>query len=262
MRYGCCVGKLEQIDILARAGFDFCELPAAMVQPFDDDAKASAGLHAIEAAPLKPESFNVLVPAVLPLAGPKSDLAALRTYLRRAFGRMVRLGAPVVVLGSGGARRIPDGTPREEGLNQLAESLSVALEEAAHAGIVLALEHLNRAETNTLNSVAECQAFIEQRGLKGLKLLADLHHIELEHEPMAAVVAAAPLLAHVHVADGGRRAPGAGGYDYAGFMHALRQAGYDQRISAECGWEDLSAQAAGALDYMKHSWEQSANSRE
>jgi D-psicose/D-tagatose/L-ribulose 3-epimerase len=262
MRFGCCVGTLEQIDILARAGFDFCELPAAMVQPFDDDAKALPGLRAIASAPLKPESFNVLVPAVLPLAGPKMDLAALRTYLRRAFGRMVRLGAPVVVLGSGGARRIPDGTPREQGLNQLAESLSVALEEANRAGIVLALEHLNRAETNTLNSIAESQAFIEQRGLKGLKLLADLHHIEMEHEPMATVVAAAPFLAHVHVADGGRRAPGAGGYDYAGFMRALRQAGYDQRISAECGWDDLSAQAAGALEYMKQSWEQSTNSRE
>jgi sugar phosphate isomerase/epimerase len=262
MRFGCCVGTLGQIDILARAGFDFCELPAAMVQPFDDDAKALPGLRAIASALLKPESFNVLVPAVLPLAGPKMDLAALRTYLRRAFGRMVRLGAPVVVLGSGGARRIPDCTPREQGLNQLAESLSVALEEANRAGIVLALEHLNRAETNTLNSIAESQAFIEQRGLKGLKLLADLHHIEMEHEPMSTVVAAAPLLAHVHVAGGGRRAPGAGGYDYAGFMCALRQAGYDQRISAECGWDDLSAQAAGALEYMKQSWEQSTNSRE
>ncbi len=255
MRFGCCVGKLEQIDILARAGFDFCELPASIVQPFDDDAKALPALRAIESAPLKPESFNVLVPAVLPLAGPKMDLAALRTYLQRAFGRMVRLGAPVVVLGSGGARRIPDGTPREQGLNQLAESLSVALEEATRAGIVLALEHLNRSETNTFNSIAESQAFIEARGLTGLKLLADLHHIEMEHEPLASVVAAAPLLAHVHVADGGRRAPGVGGYDYAGFMRALRQAKYDQRISAECGWEDLSAQAAGALAYMKKSWQ-------
>jgi len=77
----------------------------------------------------------------------------------------------------------------------------------------------------------------------------------MEHEPLVNVVKAAPLLAHVHVADGGRRAPGVGGYDYAGFMRALRQAKYDQRISAECGWEDLSAQAAGALAFMKESWQ-------
>jgi sugar phosphate isomerase/epimerase len=262
MRFGCCVGKLEQIDILARAGFDFCELPAASVQPFDDEAQALPALRAIASAPLKPESFNVLVPAVLPLAGPQRDLVGLRIYLRRAFERMVRLGAPVVVLGSGGARRIPDGTPREQGLDQLAESLAVALEEANRAGIALALEHLNRGETNTFNSIAESQAFIQQRGLQGMKLLADLHHIELEHEPMADVVAAAALLAHVHVADGGRRAPGVGGYDYAGFMRALRQASYDLRISAECSWENLAAQAAGALAYMKQAWQASTHEGE
>jgi D-psicose/D-tagatose/L-ribulose 3-epimerase len=262
MRFGCCVGKLEQIDILARAGFDFCELPAASVQPFDDEAQALPALRAIASAPLKPESFNVLVPAVLPLAGPQRDLVGLRTYLRRAFERMVRLGAPVVVLGSGGARRIPDGTPREQGLAQLAESLAMALEEANRAGIALALEHLNRGETNTFNSIAESQAFIQQRGLQGMKLLADLHHIELEHEPMADVVAAAALLAHVHVADGGRRAPGVGGYDYAGFMRALRQASYDLRISAECSWENLAAQASGALAYMKQAWQESTHEGE
>ena len=192
MRFGCCVGKLEQIDVLARAGFDFCELPASIVQPFDEDAGALPALRAIEAAPLKPESFNVLVPAILPLAGPKRDLPGLRLYLRRAFGRMVRLGAPVVVLGSGGARRIPDGTQREQGLDQIAESLTLVLEEANRAGIVVALEHLNRSETNTFNSIAESQAFIAQRGLAGLKLLADLHHIEMEHEPLANVLASAP----------------------------------------------------------------------
>ncbi len=255
MRYGCCVGKPEQIEILARAGFDFCELPAATVQPFDDDAAAMPALRAIEAAPLRPESFNVLVPPVLPLAGPKVDLPPLRAYLRRAFARMVRLGAEVVVLGSGGARRIPEGFPREQGLDQLAVSLALALDEASRAGITLALEHLNRDETNTFNSIAESKEFIQARGLKGLRLLADLHHIELEHEPMTDVVDAASLLAHVHVADGGRRPPGSGGYAYAGFMQALHQAHYDRRISAECIWEDLSAQAAGALDYMRRTWE-------
>jgi len=36
---------------------------------------------------------------------------------------MVGLGGAVVVLGSGGARRIPDGMPREQALVQLADSL-------------------------------------------------------------------------------------------------------------------------------------------
>lgn len=256
MRFGCCVSTREQIDVLARAGFAFCELPASAVHPFEDDAAALPFLRELERAPLRPESFNVLVPPQLPLAGLKVDPIALRAYLRRTFSRMVGLGAQVVVLGSGGARRIPEDVPREQGMDQLANSLALALEEATRAGITLALEHLNRGETNTFNSIAESQAFIRARGLADMRLLVDLHHIELEHEPMRDVVDAAPLIAHAHVADGGRRAPGAGGYDYAGFMRALRESGYDRRISAECSWENLGAQAFGALDFMRRSWEQ------
>ncbi|HWQ16015.1 MAG TPA: TIM barrel protein [Roseiflexaceae bacterium] len=257
MRFGCCVAP-EQIDIVARAGFDFCELPAAAVLPYEEDAAALPALRALERAPIRPEAFNVLVPPQLRMVGPEADMGRLRAYLRRAFGRMAALGAAVVVLGSGGARRLPDDMPRERALDQLTGSLALATEEAGRAGLELALEHLNRTECNVFTTVAECHAFIRERGLEGLRLLADLHHLELEREPAANVVAAAPLLAHAHVADGGRRHPGTGGYDYAGFMRALRQAGYDARISAECIWESLEEQAAPALEYMRRQWEASA----
>ncbi len=254
MRYGCCVSSLEQINVLADAGFDFCELPARMVQPFDDEATALSALNAIAAAPLRPEAFNVLVPAQLPLVGPQADLKglrALRAYLRRAFARMAQLGATVVVLGSGGARRIPDGMPRDLALAQLADALALATDEVEHAGLELALEPLNRTECNVFLTLAECQAFIVERGLSGLRLLADLYHIEMEHEPLAHVVDAAPLLVHVHVADSERRAPGTGQYDYDGFMAALHTVRYNRRLSAECKWDDLRAQAPQVLQFMR-----------
>lgn len=254
MRYGCCVNAVAQIHSVAEAGFDFCELPARMVQPFDDDMTALPALRAIDAAPLRPEAFNVLVPPQLPMAGPQADLESLRAYLRPAFARMARLGAAVVVLGSGGARRIPDDVPREQALAQLAEALALAVDEARHAGLELALEPLNRTECNVFLTLAECQAFIAERGLAGLRLLADLYHIEMEREPLSHVFDAESLLAHVHVADTDRRAPGTGQYDYGGFMAALRTAGYDLRISAECKWEDLHAQAPQALQFMRAQW--------
>jgi D-psicose/D-tagatose/L-ribulose 3-epimerase len=262
MRFGCCVTP-DKIDVLARAGYDFCELPALAVLPFEDDTAALPALREIAAAPLRPEGFNVLVPAQLPMVGLRADREALRSYLRRAFGRMAQLGGEVVVLGSGGARRIPDGMPREQALDELAATLALAADEAGRAGITLALEHLNQGETNVFTSLAECQMFIQERGLAGLRLLADLYHLEIEREPLSSVAAAGPLLAHVHVAGGGRRAPDVPGYDYPGFMAALRAAGYDRRISAECSWEDLESQAAGALAFMRDRWgaEQSTEER-
>jgi sugar phosphate isomerase/epimerase len=251
MRYGCCVSSVEQINILADVGFDFCELPARLVQPFDDEATASPALNAIAAAPLRPEAFNVLVLAQLPLVGPQTDLKTLRAYLQRAFARMAQLGAAVAVLGSGGARRIPDGIPRDLALAQLADALALAADEAQHAGLELALEPLNRTECNVFLTLGECQTFIAERGLSDLRLLADLYHLEMEHEPMAHVVAAAPLLAHVHVADSERRAPGTGQYDYDGFMAALHTVGYNRRLSVECKWDDLHIQAPQVLQFMR-----------
>jgi len=254
MRFGCCV-QPDQIALLAQAGYDFCELPARAVLPFEDDTTALPALRAIAAAPLRPEAFNVLVPPELPLAGPRADVGALRAYLQRAFNRMAQLGGSVVVLGSGGARRIPDEMPRAQALDQLADALALAADEAARAGIELALEPLNRAECNVFTSLAEARTFIQERGLAGLRLIADLHHIEMEHEPLSEVVAAAPWLAHVHVAGGGRRPPHVAGYDYAGFMAALQSIHYDLRISVECTWDDLNGEVSDVLAFMRQQWQ-------
>src|SRR3712207_1715500 len=93
MRFGCCVPNPESIAVIAGAGFDFAELPAAALQPFDDDAAAAPALCAIAQAALPLEAINVLVPASLPMVGPDADHEALRGYLRRVFGRMASLGA-------------------------------------------------------------------------------------------------------------------------------------------------------------------------
>lgn len=254
MRFGVCTTP-DQIEIVAAAGFDFCELPAHAVLPFDDDATATPALRAIAAAPIHPESFNVLVPGDIPLCGPHADLTILRSYLRRAFSRMASLGAAVAVLGSGAARRIPDGWPRDQALDQIATAVALAGEEAGRCGITLALEHLNQQECNVLNTVGECAAFIRERGLHDVRLLADLYHIEIEHEPLDAVANAMPYVVHVHVAGGGRQSPDTPGYDYAGFMRMLRNAGYNARISAECRWEKIAEQAPVALAFMKAQWQ-------
>ena len=239
------VRKVDLADLLA----------ARAVMPFDDDATATPALHAIAAAPIRPESFNVLVPGDIPLCGPSAYLEVLRSYLRRAFSRMASLGAATAVLGSGAARRIPDGWPRDRALDQLADAVALAGEEANRCGITLALEHLNRQECNVFNTVAECAAFIRERGLHDIRLLADLYHIEVEHEPLDVVANVMPQVVHVHVAGDRRQSPDTPGYDYAGFMRVLRDAGYDARISAECNWQNLAEQAPVALAFMKAQWQ-------
>lgn len=250
MRYGCCANP-DGIAAVAAAGFDYCELPARALLPREDDRAALASLNVLSRAPIALEAYNQLIPADLPIVGPQADHHALRDYLQRAFGRMAQLGGRVAVLGSGAARAIPDGWERAKGLEQLAEALKIAADESARVGVVLALEHLNSRECNVLNSVAECLSFIHKHSIDGVKVLADLYHLEVEHESSEVIAKAAPLLAHVHVAGGDRKSPARPGYDYAGFAEALRAIGYDARVSAECGWDNFEAEAPQALAVMR-----------
>ncbi len=250
MRYGCCANQ-DSIAAVAAAGFDFCELPARALVPREDDRAALPILNALSQSLIPLEAYNQLIPADLPIVGPHVNYAVLREYLQRAFGRMAQLGGRVAVLGSGGARAIPDGWDRAKGLDQLAEALKIAVDESSRVGLVLAVEHLNSRECNVLNTVAECLSFIRERNIDGARVLADLYHLEVEHEPSEIVYKAAALLAHVHVAGGERKSPARPGYDYAGFAEALRSIGYDARVSAECGWDDFAAEAPEALAVMR-----------
>ena len=54
----------------------------------------------------------MFVPAEVRLTGPEVDWAQVEGYLETAIGRVAALGGQAIVFGSGGARRVPDGSPR------------------------------------------------------------------------------------------------------------------------------------------------------
>ena len=103
---------------------------------------------------------------------------------------------------------------------------------------------LNRRETNLVTSVAEGAEVVRAVGHPSVRLVADLYHMVLEAEPSEVLDPVADLLAHVHVADTGRFAPGTGAYDYPGFFGALQRIGYSGRIAAENTWRDFPPRAS------------------
>ncbi len=123
---------------------------------------------------------------------------------------------------------------REQALDWLAESLHTLGERAAGHGVPFLYEPLNRYETNLFNRAADAAKFIEERGIKNVKLLCDLFHMNIEETNVAAALrAVAPHLGHVHWADSNRHAVGFGHTDAAPIAAALREVGYAGYISAE-----------------------------
>lgn len=250
MRIGCC-GGLNEITTIENAGYDYFEPPVGMVLPEKPESEFAEVAKKLETHTIRPEAWNCLLPGDLKLTGPSVDFYRVERYLRTAFDRIRRVGGKVVVFGSGGARSLPDGFPVSDGRRQILEFLALCGSIAAQNSLTIAIEPLNRKESNVINSVAEAVEFAELAARPEIKALADLYHIDEENEPLSNVAAAGSFLAHCHTADTGRYAPGTGSYDHAGFFRAMKEAGYDDRISVECRWNDFDNECGQALQFLR-----------
>lgn len=232
---------------LGEAGCDYYEPGMARTVMADDAASFDAQLASWSSGGLEPRSANTFVPAELPVVGPAVDQSALRTYLKEALRRARALGLETIVFGSGGARRIPDGFDRAEATEQFAAALRMAAEEA-YPDVTIAAEHLRKAETNLMNSLAEAAELVASVGAANLALVVDIYHLNEEHEDVGVVRDAAPYIRHVHVCGSSRQAPTDDDIDMlAPLFRALADISYDRRCSIECGWKDLAVQGAPAL---------------
>jgi len=250
MRFGCCT-NINGIGAVKTAGYEYVELPVVALLGEKPDSEFFPIGDAIAAHSIKPEAWNILLPGDMKITGPEVDIYRINRYLHTSFARASGLGGRVVVFGSGGARRVPDGFPMKEAQVQLVEFLDVAADAANRYGFKIAIEPLNRKESNIINSVAEALELAIAVGRPEVRVLADLYHIDEEQEPLSHVADAGLWLLHTHTADTGRYMPGSGSYDNLGFMRALLKAGYEGRLSVECTWNDFASEAPLALEFLR-----------
>ena len=254
MRFGICAPP-EQAAALAAVGYDYVEWPLSRTAgTFSEDEYADLRRLAAH-LPVRPETWNVMLPARIMVVGPEADHPALRDYLQVAFARVAELHGVIVVFGSGASRRIPDGFARDVASAQFDAACGIAGEVAQRNGITIAIEPLNRSETNLVNSVAEGAGVVQRVDHSAVRLLSDLYHVTLERESLADTTAAGDVLAHVHVAAPDRRIPrpGHGEVELRDYFQALRAAGYDDRVSIEARWSEI-AEASAGLQLMRETW--------
>lgn len=155
-----------------------------------------------------------------------------RAFIREIIDVAGEFGAPAII-GSMQGKAEGDVT-REQALAWLAEGLEELGDYAATRGQALLYEFLNRYETNLLNRVAPTVEFVASLKTRGVKILADLFHMNIEEADLpAAIRAGANWIGHVHFADSNRHAIGFGHTAIAPIVAALRDIGYAQYLSAE-----------------------------
>ncbi len=101
------------------------------------------------------------------------------------------------------------------------------------AGITLALEPLNRFETNFINRHDQALALAQAVG-PNCGIALDAFHINIEEADLfKAITVAGKKLADFHVADNNRMAPGQGDYNWAKLIKTLDEAGYKHALTLE-----------------------------
>lgn len=128
----------------------------------------------------------------------------------------------------------PTGQSKDQSIRLLIECLQGCLETASARGVCIALEPLNRYETDLIHTVGEGLELIRQIGSPNLGLLLDTFHMNIEEPDMQdSILRAGEHIFHFHVADSNRWYPGGGHLEFKTILQALKSTGYQGWISGE-----------------------------
>jgi sugar phosphate isomerase/epimerase len=197
-------------------------------------------------------SFALFVPPDLPLIADVDE--RVDDYFAQVLPIVASVAEPgaKIVFGSGTARTAPPSMPDTDARRRFARVLRSARDIAAAHDLRIVLEPLNRDETNLLHTIEETVGFLDEHGIEGVDVVADLFHVQAEGESFDVVRANGHRIGHVHVSDGDREPPGEGDWPWPEFLAAVHQGGYRGTVSLECRWgDDPERQMAMALDFVR-----------
>ena len=259
MKWGCC-GDMEQVATIMNAGYEYIESPVRALAIGEPESSAQPFFDAVKKSGLSVEAFNVFVSAELPIIGPNVDDVALRAHVDSIVSRVDGLNTSIIVLGSGGARTIPDGWDPQAARSQFLSFCSLAADAVTQAGLTIVIEPLAESTCNFIHTVNEALELAEETGKPEIAALADLYHMHMNDDPIETLAAVAAQLRHVHlpvptlpgVIDKGLA------FDHPRYLHALKDGGYDGRISVEDNgkrFTDFDREAKPVLEYLKKTWD-------
>lgn len=217
---------------IAAMGFDAIELP--LESPGDWDPARTRDL--LDGLGLAPVVIGAMGPG-RSLVATAGDVVATQAYLRACLAAAAILGAHVVAgpfyAPTGVAWRM-DAAERARLETELRANLAPLAAEAIEAGILFAIEPLNRYETSLINTVDQALTALGPLLGHGIGLALDTYHLNIEEKrPAAAVRQAGATIGHVQVCGSDRGAVGDDHTDWPAFLAALDEVCYDGVLGVE-----------------------------
>ncbi|MGM0365364.1 MAG: sugar phosphate isomerase/epimerase family protein [Actinomycetota bacterium] len=127
------------------------------------------------------------------------------------------------------------------------ESLKQVAEYAEKKGVYIAIEPLNRFETDFINICRDAVRMVEDVGSDMLKIHLDTFHMNIEEKSSKqAILDAGNLLYLLHASENDRGTPGTGQVRWDEVAQALREIGYEKYVVIESFTPDVKVIARAA----------------
>lgn len=249
MRFGLCT-DIKNVKEVEALGFDYIDGKLNQIALLSEEDFESI-LKLFDNQKIKMERASLLLPKTLSVMGDAYSEKELRDYLSVAFERMDRLNSKLVVFGSGKSRNFPQTMRWQDAFLSLVKVTRLIGEIASEHSVEIAIEPLNREETNMINTLCEGAALQAEVNLKNVGLLADSYHMRKEGEDFKRILYCSPLL-HTHIAlKEGRKYPTESTDEVKEFFSLLKEAGYDGTMSIEGKSEDWKSDSVKALKVLR-----------
>ncbi len=177
--------------------------------------------------------------------GPTRDLSAedattregALAYLERCIDFAGALGSPFVsgpMYAATGTTRLLSEAARRDQWARAVASLRRAAAYAAGSGVKLAIEPLNRFETDLVNTVDQGLRLVDDIEADNVGLLLDTFHMNIEEKDLpAAIRRAAGRIVEFHASSNDRGTPGDDHLPWRAIATALRDVGFDGPVVIE-----------------------------
>lgn len=225
------------IDTSARLGYDAVELTTALHLPVESTPeRRKEVLGWIHDAKIVCSALHYIFDGTIRLLSTEPEMMKKSVaYMKKVVDVASDMECPTIIVGSGGkTRSFEKEWNKEEGVKCMVEVIHKSGLYAQEKGVTLAIEAINRYETNFLNTLEEAVNFINMINLPNVRTMADTYHMNIEEvNPAETIRKYGYTLANLHLADSNRQAPGDGHFDFVSVAKALGEVGFQGYCSFE-----------------------------
>lgn len=158
-------------------------------------------------------------------------------YGKRLIDMAAALGSPYVagpMYAAVGRTRLADRDEKERQMRFAVENMKRLADYASGRGVKLAIEPLNRFETDFINTVEQGLYFLDRIGYDNVGFLLDTFHMNIEEKSIPdAIRSARGRIFDFHACANDRGTPGEDHFEWEEIREALKETGYEGPVVIE-----------------------------